>query len=175
MTGLAPFESSIAERYHEETKYSEDGLRKDALRFGPPDPARRPTPFKRFDGPRVLLPTDGLPIRRNDSADAPATDHAPPGRLDLAKLARILWHTNGCTRIERFGPVVQHFRAAPSAGAMYPTEVYVAVRGLPGLAAGVYDYQPLDHSLALVHGATRRRSSTARRSEAPRSPPRKRS
>jgi SagB-type dehydrogenase family enzyme len=153
VTGLAPFESSIAERYHEETKYTEDGLRRDALRFGPPDPARRPVPFKRFDGPRVLLPTEGLPLQRVGQRAAPVADHAPEGRLDLAKLGRLLWRTNGCTRVEEHPGGMQVFRAAPSAGAMYPTEVYVAVRGLPGLSPGVYDYQLLDHSLALVHGA----------------------
>jgi SagB-type dehydrogenase family enzyme len=153
VTGLAPFESSIAERYHEETKYSEDGLRRDAVRFGHPDPARRPTPFKQFDGPRVLLPTEGLPLQRPGQKSARATDHAPPGRMDLAKLGRLLWHTNGCTRIDEHPWGVHHFRAAPSAGGMYPTEVYVAVRDMPGLAAGIYDYQVLDHSLALVHAA----------------------
>jgi SagB-type dehydrogenase family enzyme len=153
VTGLAPFESSIAERYHEETKYTEGGLQRDALRFGPPDPALRPSPFKQLDGPRVLLPTDGLPIQRTAGRPVRAPEHAPPGRVDLAKLARLMWLTNGCTRIEEHEWGVQHYRAAPSAGAMYPTEVYVAVRGMPGLSPGIYDYQILDHSLALVHAA----------------------
>ena len=151
MTGLAPFESSIAERYHEETKYSEDGLRRDQLRFGPPEPARRPSPFKQFDGLRVPLPTEGLPLERRGEASAPVVGHAGAGQLDLAKLARILWHTNGCTRVEEHGGGVQLFRAAPSAGGQYPTEVYVAVRGVPGLSPGIWDYQVLDHSLALVN------------------------
>ena len=34
---------------------------------------------------------------------------------------------------------------------MYPTEVYVATRGVAGLPDGLYDYQLLDHSLATVH------------------------
>jgi SagB-type dehydrogenase family enzyme len=152
VTGLAPFESSIAEHYHEETKYSEEALQRDALRFGPPDPALRTPPFKEFDGLRVLLPTDGLPLERRGQRSAPA-ERAPRGRLDLAKLARLLWLTNGCTRMEEQPWGMQVFRAAPSAGAMYPTEVYVAVRGLPGLSPGIYDYQILDHSLALVHAA----------------------
>ncbi len=153
MTGLAPFESSIAERYHEETKYSDDGLRRDALRFSPPDPARRPATMKELDGPRVFLPTDGLPLERRGERRAAAADKAPPGLVDLAKLGRILWHTNGCTRVEQYPGGVQLYRAAPSAGGMYPTETYVAVRDVPGLAAGIYVYLILDHSLALVHGA----------------------
>jgi SagB-type dehydrogenase family enzyme len=153
VTGLAPFESSIAERYHEETKYTQDGLRRDALRFGPPDPARQPSPFKQFDGLRVPLPTDGLPLERRGEPTTPVPERAGRGRLDLAKLARILWHTNGCTRVEEHQGGMQVFRAAPSAGGMYPTEVYVAVRGVPGVSPGIWDYQVLDHSLALVNAA----------------------
>ena len=149
MTGLAAFESSIAEHYHEATKYSEEGLRRESSRHGPPDMTRRPSLVKTFDGPRVLLPTAGLPLQRRGPA-APVVAAAPAGSMDLAKLARVLWHTNGCTLLEQHPWGFQHFRAAPSAGAMYPTEVYVAVRGMPGLAPGVYDYQVLDHSLALV-------------------------
>lgn len=150
MTGLAPFESSIAEHYHEETKYSEDGLRRDALRFGPPDPALRPSPFKQIDGERVLLPTAGLPLQRR-GAHAAFVDVAPPGKFDLGKLSRLLWHTYGCTRVEQYDSGLQLFRAAPSAGGMYPAEVYLATRGIPGLSAGVYDYQVVDHSLIPVH------------------------
>jgi SagB-type dehydrogenase family enzyme len=153
VAGLAPFESSIAERYHEETKYSEDGLRRDALRFGPPEPARRPPLFKQFDGLRVPLPTEGLPLERRGEESAPVVEHAGAGRLDLTKLARILWHTDGCTRVEEHQGGMQLFRAAPSAGGMYPTEVYVAVRGIPGVSPGIWDYQVLDHSLALVNAA----------------------
>jgi SagB-type dehydrogenase family enzyme len=153
VTGLAPFESSIAERYHEETKYSEDGLRRDALRFGPPEPARRPSPFKQFDGLRVPLPTEGLPLERRGEPSAAVGGRAGPGKLDLGKLARLLWHANGCTHVEEHPGGVQLFRAAPSAGGMYPTEVYVAVRGVPGVSAGIWDYQVLDHSLALVNAA----------------------
>lgn len=147
--GLAPFESSIAERYHEETKYSEASLRRDAGQ-GPPDWGRQPSPFKQIDGKRILLPTEGLPIVRRSGAEDSTFTHAPSGRPDLYRLSRVLWHTNGCTRIVKMGGMIHHFRAAPSAGAMYPTEVYVAVRDVPGIAPGIYDYLVLEHALVLV-------------------------
>ena len=41
-------------------------------------------------------------------------------------------------------------RAAPSAGALYPAEIYVATRGIEGIADGVHDYQVRDHSLVTL-------------------------
>jgi len=52
-------------------------------------------------------------------------------------LSQIVWAAQGIT-----GP--QGFRAAPSAGALYPIEVYVVN------AAGVYHYIPLNHSLEKI-------------------------
>ncbi|MCG3134829.1 MAG: hypothetical protein HMLKMBBP_02231 [Planctomycetes bacterium] len=143
---LAPFESSIAERYHEETKYSEASLRREAETRPQLVWDRQPVPFKRYGGPRILLPVEGLPLSRDGRADPPFP-RRPRGAIDLGVLSRLLWHTNGCTRVVRMGGSFHHFRAAPSAGAMYPTELYVAVRDVPGIDPGVYDYQVLDHSL----------------------------
>lgn len=143
MKEISPLVTSIAERYHEETKYTEERLRKQAEMRGVPDPARQPSPYKRFDRPGVLLRTDGLPIERSDGGEG------RPGE-ELARAGRVLWHTNGCTRVLRFPGGLQPFRAAPSAGAMYPTEVYLAIRDTEGVEPGIYDYQILDHSLAPV-------------------------
>ena len=41
-------------------------------------------------------------------------------------------------------------RAAPSAGALYPAEIYVATRGIEGISDGVHDYQVRDHSLVTL-------------------------
>ena len=146
---LAPFESSIAERYHEETKYSEEGLRREAAGRPQLQWSRQPVPFRHVEGERLLLPAEGLPIRRpgEEPADFERRD---AGRVDAYRLARLLWFTNGCTRIVRMAGGVHHFRAAPSAGAMYPTEVYVAVNDVPGIEPGVHSYQVLDHSLVAV-------------------------
>jgi len=146
---LAPFESSIAERYHEETKYSEEGLRREATQRPHLDWSAQPVPFRTLEGERLLLPAEGLPIRRKDE-DKVSYSAVPEGHVDAARLARLLWHANGCTRIERMPGGLHHFRAAPSAGAMYPTEVYVAIRHVPGFTPGIYSYQILDHSLVLV-------------------------
>jgi hypothetical protein len=63
--------------------------------------------------------------------------------LERRKLGQLLWAAQGVTE-QSTG-----FRAAPSAGALYPLELYVAV-GTPrveGLDPGVYRYRPKAHEL----------------------------
>jgi SagB-type dehydrogenase family enzyme len=69
------------------------------------------------------------------------------GSMTLAQLGRLLHFTNGVTLKAppgRKGPVR---RAAPSAGALYSGEVYVAAARVQGLAPGVYYYEVAQHRL----------------------------
>lgn len=73
--------------------------------------------------------------------------------LDLPQLSQILWSAQGITG-------TRGFRAAPSAGATYPLEIFVVV-GKQGviaseakpapeeLQAGIYHYEAASHSLSL--------------------------
>jgi len=69
--------------------------------------------------------------------------------LSLAQVAQLLWSAQGVTSLGGF-------RTAPSAGALYPLEVYVVAGKVDGLAAGIYKYNPLKHSLALKAEGDRR-------------------
>jgi SagB-type dehydrogenase family enzyme len=60
--------------------------------------------------------------------------------LALAELSQLLWAAQGITDTEGL-------RAAPSAGAIYPVETYVAVRNVEGLNPGLYRYIPDKHAL----------------------------
>lgn len=68
------------------------------------------------------------------------------GRLKLDHVSQLMWCAQGIT--DRRGML----RAAPSAGATYPLEVYAVVKegGVEGLEAGVYHYRAEDHSLELI-------------------------
>ncbi len=66
-----------------------------------------------------------------------------PGEITLQHLANILFAAQGITRQNRF-------RTVPSAGALYPLEVYVVSGAVQGLADGVYAYRPQGHELIQV-------------------------
>ncbi len=61
--------------------------------------------------------------------------------LPLEALSQILWAAQGITE-PRMG-----FRAAPSAGATYPLELYAVVGKVEGLEPGVYHFLPAEHAL----------------------------
>ncbi len=67
----------------------------------------------------------------------------------------MLWAAQGVTSREGF-------RASPSAGALYPLEVRLAVGTVDGLAEGIYRYKPESHRLVPeVSGDKRRKLAAA--------------
>lgn len=63
--------------------------------------------------------------------------------LTIRELSQILWSAQGITD-------PRGFRTAPSAGALYPLEIYVVVGNVEGLLSGVYRYVPQNHSIVRV-------------------------
>jgi len=68
----------------------------------------------------------------------------------LNELSRLLWAAQGIT------DKPQKLRAAPSAGALYPLELYVVVANVQGLPAGVYKYVVEIHALEKVSEGDKR-------------------
>ena len=60
--------------------------------------------------------------------------------LAIAEISQLLWSAQGVTN--RKG-----FRTAPSAGALYPLEVYIAAGNVTDLDAGIYKYYPHRHEI----------------------------
>ena len=71
--------------------------------------------------------------------------------VKLADLAQLLWSAQGIT--DPAG-----LRAAPSAGALYPLEVYVVAGNVASLPPGVYHYLPRGNKLERVAPEDRRRA-----------------
>jgi SagB-type dehydrogenase family enzyme len=61
--------------------------------------------------------------------------------LELAELSQLLWAAQGITEDRR------GFRTAPSAGATYPLEVYIAAGSVNDLPPGLYKYEAQEHKL----------------------------
>ena len=72
--------------------------------------------------------------------------------LSLSQLSQVLWAAQGLTD-------TRGLRAAPSAGATYPLEVFVLIGrdGVQGLEPGIYHYNVANHSLNLYKEGDQRR------------------
>lgn len=62
--------------------------------------------------------------------------------LSLEEVSQLLWAAQGVTEPEGG-------RTAPSAGALYPLEVYFVAGNVSSLDAGVYHYRPQDHTISV--------------------------
>lgn len=71
--------------------------------------------------------------------------------IALEQLATLAFAACGVTQripVANGGTLV--LRTAPSGGALYPLDLYLAVHRVDGLDAGLYFYDPVEHSLAVV-------------------------
>ncbi|HEY9645459.1 MAG TPA: SagB/ThcOx family dehydrogenase [Chroococcidiopsis sp.] len=127
---------SIAQHYHERTKYSAASIAQNASRI---DPAKQPIPFKEYKIGTIydLKPYLGSRANATDADEA-----------KWRRLSRLFYCSYGLTLklITGVGDAM-YLRAAPSAGGLYPAEIYLISRGTPFLSAGLYHYQPQSHSL----------------------------
>ncbi|WP_406661628.1 SagB/ThcOx family dehydrogenase [Methanolobus sp. ZRKC3] len=71
-------------------------------------------------------------------------------QLSLEDVSQLLWAAQGVTSS-------MGFRTAPSAGALYPLEIYLVAGNVRGLDPGVYRYVPEGHSLVLTAEGDRRK------------------
>ncbi len=64
--------------------------------------------------------------------------------LNLEEVSQILWSAQGITDKKR------NYRSAPSAGALYPLEIFLVAGNVDGITKGIYRYLPKQHILELV-------------------------
>ena len=101
-----------------------------------------------------------IPLPAAELGQAMSIDEALKQRRSIRKFSRdnivledvsqLLWAAQGITN--RRG-----FRTAPSAGALYPLELYLVAGSVKGLSPGVYHYRPAEHDLVLVASGDRRK------------------
>ncbi len=127
---------SLAQHYHDRTKYDPKTLAQQAQ---PLNYARQPVPFKTY---QVGLEIDLKPYLDIDASN-------PSQELqDWMRLSRLLINAYGLTaKFPTITGEMFYLRAAPSAGGLYPAEVYLVSRGTKLLPAGLYNYQARTHSL----------------------------
>ncbi|WP_455229626.1 SagB family peptide dehydrogenase [Geopseudomonas aromaticivorans] len=116
----------------------------------------QPAPFRHFDGatqialPRLSALAPGSALDKALQRPFAALDEVqPPLPADLASIGALLQLSLGLTAWKRYGPDRWAVRANPSSGNLHPTEAYLLLGGIHGLADGLYHYRPEQHALEL--------------------------
>jgi SagB-type dehydrogenase family enzyme len=73
-----------------------------------------------------------------------------PGSLSLLDLSTLLHGTYGTNQDRPYGVMPRPFRVAPSAGALYPLELYFCGFGIEDLGDGLFHYQPESHAVHVL-------------------------
>ncbi|MEO0985279.1 MAG: SagB/ThcOx family dehydrogenase [Cyanobacteria bacterium J06639_14] len=131
------YQSSIAEHFHDRTKYHPETLSNAAG-------AMQGLPPETFKTYRLGNEIDLKPYldEMKVTAQASPTDRA------WARLSHFLINVYGLTaKMQTFSGQAFFLRSSPSAGGLYPTELYLVSRGNALLPAGLYNYQVRTHSL----------------------------
>ncbi|MBE7492410.1 MAG: SagB/ThcOx family dehydrogenase [Planctomycetes bacterium] len=138
---------AYAFEYHRRTKYSPSTLGQGhSIDWNNP-----PEQFKDYRGAPVYDMRPYLPTNQPESYSPERGLNDTEGPFSLPRLSMLLFGTNGVTGVAFAGDQQHFFRAAPSAGALYPTDLYLAVRGHADLPDGIYYYHVRDHSLVEVY------------------------
>ena len=130
--------------YHLETSYDRNRMSGHFM-----DWANQPDVFKTYEGTEpILLPRDvELPREKLARLLTGETPGVPVSGMDLATLSKLLLLTYTFTAKTRSQEGHFYFRSAASAGALYPTELYAALRGVGALESGIYHYAIQHHGL----------------------------
>jgi SagB-type dehydrogenase family enzyme len=158
---------SLVRQYHRASSIGPQG-------YGEPEPrTSAPGGFKSYPGSPRFDFTPDLPRLEQLTPEALRALHAafcrettPLARarekleqgvpafpaLGKGVLGRVLVGGMGVTKVERFGRATMSYRSAPSAGALYPVELYVAAERVKDLPPGLYHYDVVHNQLEQLGG-----------------------
>jgi SagB-type dehydrogenase family enzyme len=141
--------ATTCEKYHSLTSYSRDGMSGHYL-----DWKNQPSVYKTYPEltaiplPReISLPETALSSLLNTTA--PRTN-TPLSGICIEDLSLLFLLTYSITAKTRHGVHDFFHRNVASAGALYPTELYVAIQGVSGLGDGLYHFSIADHGLSML-------------------------
>ena len=136
---------SIGQRFHKETILTVTGSIGDIFKSKPD----KPKMHKNFpDKKKISLPApqyQGLSVEDAIKKRRSVRNYSKRPLTQL-QLSQLLFAAQGVTGQS----YRQALRTAPSAGALYPFEIYVVVNNVKGLERGIYHYSFLDHTLELL-------------------------
>jgi SagB-type dehydrogenase family enzyme len=156
---LDPPPISLSELYHENTKLHPLTVQQmmPLSDFSTADLQAMSRAYKEYpDRPRVKLPpVESLPQngRTFDEVISSRRSVRDFANLDLTlnELSKILHQSYGITgELPGKGDFRQNLRSSPSAGGLYPTELYIAVRKVSGVEPGIYHYNVPNHEIELL-------------------------
>jgi len=148
---MTELDEGIGRRYLQETRYSRDGIAKGLTYPRAPLYKDYPNALKRLPldpqgGQTAADLWDCLKRRRSQR-------HYQERALTWEELSALIWATQGITLATR----AYLFRTAPSAGALYPVETYVAVHRVEDADSGIWHLKVPDWSLELIKAGDFRR------------------
>jgi len=156
---LDPAPLSLSELYHENTKLHPLTAQQMIApgNFSTDDLHAMSRAYKQYPSlPRVKLPpVESLPQngRTFDEVISSRRSVRDFANLDLTlnELSLILHQSYGITgELPCKGDFQQNLRSSPSAGGLYPAEIYIAVRKVSGVEPGIYHYNVLNHEIELL-------------------------
>jgi SagB-type dehydrogenase family enzyme len=144
-TAAAGGDQDIGARFHRETSMSWLSVIK-GLVVGKP---AAPPPYKKMGGEKIIsLPKPefkGMLLEETISRRRSVRNFSRKP-VTLAELSQLLFAAQGITGKIYDTPL----RTAPSAGALYPFEIYLVVNRGEGLEPGIYHYLIRDHALEQI-------------------------
>ena len=134
---------TIGPQFHQQTSFGKDGFKAKEVGWGRSVPL-----YKEYkETTKLRLPPPDFEGKCLEKVIRERRSRRHFGRqpMNLKELAQVLLSANGITSNNE----TSH-RAAPSAGALYPIEIYVAAHNIESIEDGLYHFQVADSTLELV-------------------------
>jgi SagB-type dehydrogenase family enzyme len=143
--------STYGKDYHNRTSYD-----RRRMTGHPLDWDHRPDLYKRYPNTESIpLPQNGGSMGSVSLWDIVQSSHETLAakKMDLEGLAGLLGLSYGITASVRYPQETFSYRSAPSAGALYPCEIYIAAYDIEGLDPGLYYFSVIDFALKQIRAA----------------------